>query len=116
MLMKTKLDAMAKKKDKSDKKESAVIDAQSGKKKKKPEKKSSITKKAEKLVRSNKTAVSPEVAILEAAAILNTDNISLRAYFIGEQRMREGREGDSHGDWIEAERQLQEEHTKKKKR
>ncbi|MEO6847251.1 MAG: hypothetical protein ABI443_07005 [Chthoniobacterales bacterium] len=107
---------MAKKKDKSDKKEPAVIDTQSGKKKKKPEKKSSITKKAEKLVRSKKVAVSPEVAILEASAILNTDNISLRAYFIGEQRLREGRDGDSHGDWVEAERQLHEEHKTKKKR
>lgn len=32
--------------------------------------------------------------------------IALRAYFIGETRMRTGQPGDSLSDWIEAERQL----------
>ncbi len=43
----------------------------------------------------------------------STEDIALRAYFIAEDRHRHGIAGDSHSDWIEAERQLRAE-TKKK--
>ncbi|MBJ7257966.1 MAG: DUF2934 domain-containing protein [Chthoniobacterales bacterium] len=35
-----------------------------------------------------------------------TDEIALRAYYIGERRIRLGLGGDSESDWLEAERQL----------
>lgn len=34
------------------------------------------------------------------------DDVALRAYFIAERRQAAGLSGDSHQDWIEAERQL----------
>ncbi len=40
------------------------------------------------------------------AAQIPQEVIALRAYFIGETRMRAGLPGDSLSDWIEAERQL----------
>jgi len=40
---------------------------------------------------------------------LSTEDISVRAYFIGEHRRSLGLWGDSQGDWIEAERQLRSE-------
>ena len=39
----------------------------------------------------------------------STDDISVRAYFIGEHRRSLGHCGDSEGDWLEAERQLRSE-------
>lgn len=33
-------------------------------------------------------------------------DIQLRAYYVAETRHREGRPGDTHSDWLEAERQL----------
>jgi hypothetical protein len=41
------------------------------------------------------------------------DDIALRAYFIAEDRSRKGLPGDSHSDWLEAERQLRVEQKKK---
>ncbi len=41
--------------------------------------------------------------------IISDEDIRMRAYFIGEHRMREGIAGDSAHDWLEARRQLQEE-------
>jgi hypothetical protein len=43
----------------------------------------------------------------------STEDIALRAYFIAEHRQRVGLHGDSHSDWIEAERQLKKEQRKK---
>ena len=43
---------------------------------------------------------------IPAGTQLAPEVIALRAYFISEQRKAEGREGDSLGDWLEAERQL----------
>ena len=40
------------------------------------------------------------------AAAISDEDIALRAYFIAEQRIREGRAGDDISDWTEAERQL----------
>lgn len=39
-------------------------------------------------------------------AVITTDDISLRAYFIAERRQAMGWPGDSSSDWVEAERQL----------
>jgi hypothetical protein len=46
----------------------------------------------------------------------STDDIALRAYFISEHRQRHGRHGDSHSDWIEAERQLKAERAAARKK
>lgn len=43
----------------------------------------------------------------------STEDIALRAYFISEKRHQRGLHGDSHSDWIQAERQLRAEHRKK---
>ncbi len=37
---------------------------------------------------------------------ISHENIQLRAYFIGENRRMFGQQGDSRGDWLEAEAQL----------
>ncbi|MEA3210082.1 MAG: hypothetical protein QOE70_3139 [Chthoniobacter sp.] len=50
----------------------------------------------------------------KAPAYTNED-LALRAYFIAEKRHAAGLPGDSHQDWIEAERQLALEHGKSKK-
>ncbi len=44
------------------------------------------------------------------------DDVALRAYFIAERRQAAGLPGDSHQDWIEAERQLAQESGKTGKR
>jgi len=49
-------------------------------------------------------------------AVFSTEDVALRAYFISEHRQQHGLPGDSHSDWIEAERQLKAEHRKKKKK
>ena len=38
--------------------------------------------------------------------VITAEEIAHRAYFIAEHRQQNGYEGDSHQDWIEAERQL----------
>ena len=45
--------------------------------------------------------------------VLTVEEISLRAYFISEHRQKHGLHGDSHSDWVEAERQLKAEQKKK---
>jgi hypothetical protein len=45
----------------------------------------------------------------ESEVLISDDEIRIRAYFIAEQRMREGRPGSSDNDWLEARRQLQDE-------
>ena len=40
------------------------------------------------------------------ASAFTQDAIALRAYFIAEKRQRLGLPGDTHSDWVEAERQL----------
>jgi len=41
--------------------------------------------------------------------VISDDDVRLRAYFIAERRMQIGVPGDSADDWLEANRQLQEE-------
>jgi Protein of unknown function (DUF2934) len=41
-----------------------------------------------------------------APAQISDEAIRLRAYFIAEERIRLGRPGDEHSDWLEARRQL----------
>ena len=40
----------------------------------------------------------------------SNEDVALRAYFIAEKRQAAGIHGDTHSDWIEAERQLRKEH------
>ena len=46
------------------------------------------------------------------ASGFSPEDIALRAYFISESRSRNGIPGDSHSDWLEAERQLRSERRK----
>jgi hypothetical protein len=55
---------------------------------------------------ARKAAAKAADPIKPAAMAISTEDIALRAYFISEKRHREGIHGDSHGDWLEAERQL----------
>jgi hypothetical protein len=55
-----------------------------------------------------------DMVVVEEIVISN-DDIALRAYFIAEKRRAHGHWGDEAGDWIEAERQLREEATQKKR-
>jgi hypothetical protein len=48
-----------------------------------------------------------------AKVAFTTDDIALRAYFIAEKRHKAGLPGNSHQDWLEAERQLLSESRKK---
>ncbi|HEY1769515.1 MAG TPA: DUF2934 domain-containing protein [Chthoniobacterales bacterium] len=41
-----------------------------------------------------------------AETAVSEDDIRLRAYYLAEQRIRDGLAGDSHADWLEARRQL----------
>ena len=43
----------------------------------------------------------------------SNEDVALRAYYIAEKRVTAGLPGDSHSDWIEAERQLRKEHGRK---
>jgi hypothetical protein len=51
------------------------------------------------------TSKSPSSSKLHAVEVTH-EAISVRAYYLGEQRRASGTSGDSHGDWLEAERQL----------
>lgn len=76
-------------------------------------------KKAAKPAAKKKPAAAkskPAAKIVKPATPAYTqDDVALRAYFIAEKRRADGLPGDEHGDWIEAERQLALESTKKKK-
>ena len=48
------------------------------------------------------------------ATAISSEDIALRAYFIAERRHKMGWQGDSTGDWVEAERQLKVEAARKK--
>jgi hypothetical protein len=45
-------------------------------------------------------------AVKKKLAKLSTEDIALRAYFISEHRHKHGIHGDSHSDWVQAEKQL----------
>ena len=82
-------------------------------------------KRAIKPAVKNKTVTAPKVdkpvaaktkpATPAKAAVITSDGIALRAYFIAEKRRSEGLPGDEHHDWIEAERQLAAESKSRKK-
>ena len=42
----------------------------------------------------------------QVSAVINQDDVAVRAYLIAEKRQQLGLPGDSLGDWVEAERQL----------
>jgi len=67
-----------------------------------PEKKAKAAKPA-------KAAAAPKAKVTKPKIVISNDDIALRAYFIAEKRNQHGHHGDSHSDWIEAERQLREE-------
>ena len=51
-------------------------------------------------------AAPAEPAVSVAALAFTTEDISLRAYYLAENRRARGEHGDEASDWIEAERQL----------
>lgn len=51
-------------------------------------------------------AASKKTATKAAKPVLSVEELQLRAYFIAEKRKLDGLPGDSHQDWVEAERQL----------
>ncbi len=59
--------------------------------------------------RKARTTISPARQAGESESLISEEEIRVRAYFIAEHRMREGRPGSSDNDWLEARRQLQEE-------
>lgn len=60
-------------------------------------------------------APKPRRRAVSAKSTASADDIAQRAYYIAEHRHRHGHHGDAMGDWVEAERQLREEGSKKKK-
>ncbi len=63
-------------------------------------------KTAEVATAKKPAAKKPAVPKAKKAAAFSRDDLALRAYFIAEKRQKLGLTGDSHSDWIEAERQL----------
>ena len=73
------------------------------------------TKKTADAASAKKPAAKKPAAPRKKAAKYTEDDVALRAYFIAEKRRSLGLPGDSHADWIEAERQLSAESRVKKK-
>ena len=73
------------------------------------------TKKTAAAASAKKPAAKKPAAPKKKTAKYTEDDVALRAYFIAEKRQRLGLPGDSHADWIEAERQLAAESRAKKK-
>lgn len=69
-------------------------------------KKTTTKKTAPAAVVKKPAAKKPAAPKTRKAPAYTQDDIALRAYFIGEKRHRLGVHGDSHSDWVEAERQL----------
>jgi len=64
-----------------------------------------------------KPALKAKRVVKKAAPIrpaFTQEDVALRAYFISEKRRSNGLPGDEHQDWLEAERQIKAEFTKKK--
>ena len=64
------------------------------------------TKKTAPAASAKKPPAKKSAAPKAKKAAYTQDDVALRAYFIAEKRQRLGVHGDSHSDWIEAERQL----------
>ena len=62
-----------------------------------------------------KKPAAAKAAVPKKAAAYTQDDVALRAYFIAEKRSKLGLPGDSHSDWVEAERQLAAENRPKTK-
>jgi hypothetical protein len=89
------------------KKDAPVAEAET-----KVEKAVSERKAIKKTVVSKPKAAGKTAAPATAITISN-DDIALRAYYIAERRQAMGWPGDSHSDWVEAERQLRAEAARK---
>ena len=69
--------------------------------------KKTTTKKTAPAADTKKPAAKkPATPRARKAAAYTQDDVALRAYFIAEKRQRLGLPGDTHSDWVEAERQL----------
>lgn len=55
---------------------------------------------------TEKAIASPAPTPVQAAPVISTEDIQLRAYYISERRQNMGWPGNSSTDWIEAEAQL----------
>jgi hypothetical protein len=64
------------------------------------------TKKAARKTTAEKSAASKSPAPRPAAPKVTADTIARAAYLNYRRRVEQGLPGDSHGDWLEAERQL----------
>lgn len=58
---------------------------------------------------ATKTAASKDKARKTIEALPSSEQVALRAYFIGERRRNMGIPGDETSDWVEAEREISEE-------
>ena len=58
---------------------------------------------------ATKTAASKDKARKTIQAVPSSEQVALRAYFIGERRRNMGIPGDETSDWVEAEREISEE-------
>ena len=66
------------------------------------------------VVKAKEKKPKPRKSQAVKAVEISSEAIALRAYFIAERREKMGWHGDSTGDWVEAERQLRTEATRKK--
>jgi outer membrane biosynthesis protein TonB len=94
---------------KPDKSEKPAKDGKPKKKDSAPESRKPVKAAVEKPKKAaTRKPAAPKKKAAPVAGI-SQDDIALRAYYIGEERRRTGTSGSSHGDWLEAERQLRSE-------
>ncbi len=84
--------------------------------KKSPAKRTSSTKRAPATARTKAVTATParvlsrrsggKTEITTVIGSTTTEEIALRAYYIGERRIRLGLSGNAESDWLEAEKQL----------
>ena len=73
----------------------------------KPVKKAAAKKTVKRKAAAPKASTGVEPKADSATPVsISSEDIALRAYYLGEQRAKLGLPGDSANDWIEAERQL----------
>lgn len=75
-----------------------------------PKRKSARRAPAPKAAPAKAAAPRKKVAKPIVRAGFSNDDVALRAYYIAEKRQAAGLPGDTHSDWVEAERQLRKEH------
>lgn len=93
----------------SSKKDAAKAAKAASKAKEKKETKSKVKSETNAPAASSKPTALPTAARSVKSRPISLADIELRAYYVAEKRHREGRHGDAHSDWLEAERQLKQE-------